>query len=91
MWSEVCITCENKALHLFIDAISKGFEPELEVIGNGKYRLYWPAVKWYPNYEEVKAIEEMTQYIIDHHKNEDGYHFNFYKHCEDGEIRKIEN
>ena len=57
--SEVAIKCQKNAYEKFAK-VYKGCEPD-KVLSNGDddYLLYWSWIKWYDDYPEIQAINDV--------------------------------
>lgn len=86
--SEVAIKCEEKAYELFKQVFT---EEELYIAPDKIYKdgddyiLYWDWIKWYEEYDGVKAIEDVMLDLDDHGNKDGGYGYKFMRLGEDDE------
>lgn len=96
--SEVSIQVEKKAFDMIMESIKKynetqewKFEPDVVFRNSDEYILVWNNVKWYSDYEDVKAVDNVLK-ELNKLKDVDGYRYRFYRLGEDaGDIETLSN
>lgn len=84
-YSDVTILAQPKAYEMIMDSINKynktsdyKFKPSSIRKGNLKslgefFVLNWNWVKWYPEYKDVKSVENVLKLLLSEHDEEMGY------------------
>lgn len=76
-YSDVTIICEEKAYELFKEAWEHwDIRPDCVKKSYDDYIIQWDYVKWYPSFNDVKAIEGVCIKLCgEEYENTEGYAF----------------